>query len=64
VKLLERNILDPDVIVLGGGLSNILKLYAALPILDKRAAAKQSEKWVQSHTFFRRSQHPHRKTLA
>jgi hypothetical protein len=49
VKLLERNILDPDVIVLGGGLSNILKLYAALPILDQRAAAKQSEKWV--HTF-------------
>jgi fructokinase len=33
------NILDPDVIVLGGGLSNILKLYAAVPIL------------VQSHTF-------------
>jgi fructokinase len=33
------NILDPDVIVLGGGLSNVLKLYASLPIL------------VQSHTF-------------
>ena len=33
------NILDPDVIVLGGGLSNLAKLYAALPNL------------VQAHTF-------------
>src|SRR5208337_4761220 len=27
------NLLDPDVIVLGGGLSNIVQLYAALPKL-------------------------------
>jgi fructokinase len=33
------NILDPDVIVLGGGLSNVLKLYSSLRTL------------VQSHTF-------------
>ena len=27
------NVLDPDVIVLGGGMSNILRLYANLPRL-------------------------------
>jgi fructokinase len=29
------NILDPDVIVLGGGLSNVKRLYAAVPVLWK-----------------------------
>lgn len=32
------NLLDPDVIVLGGGLSNIAQLYAALPALVARYA--------------------------
>ena len=27
------NVLDPDVIVLGGGLSNIVRLYTGLPAL-------------------------------
>ena len=27
------NILDPDVIVLGGGMSNVQRLYAAVPAL-------------------------------
>lgn len=34
------NILDPDVIVLGGGLSNLEKLYADLPALVERYAFK------------------------
>ena len=29
------NLLDPDVIVLGGGLSNIVQLYAGLSALDR-----------------------------
>ena len=32
------NILDPDVIVIGGGLSNIDRLYAELPPLVERYA--------------------------
>jgi len=30
------NILDPDVIVLGGGISNIPRLYANVPVLWRR----------------------------
>ena len=29
------NILDPDVIVLGGGISNVQRLYATVPVLWK-----------------------------
>ena len=40
------NVLDPDVIVLGGGLSNVARLYETVPPL------------IRSHVFGEQVQHP------
>ena len=58
------NVLDPDVIVLGGGLSNISRLYANIPRLWARARVFRSRRYAARPREARRRQRRPRRRVA